>query len=83
MESLLRFPCDVEISGLGAHRCICGFEYLPGRFLRTYRTVTSESNQPHQVVAWSASFRLRNVMLAEQHPNARLHLRPERSNLTP
>src|SRR5580704_14972612 len=76
----LRFPLVVEVSGLGAHRCACGFEYQQSRFLRTYRTTTSESIPLHWTVAWAASVILK-LQRAKQHPAPHLHLKPQRGNV--
>src|SRR5580700_5471855 len=77
----LQFPSTMEVTGLGAPRCACGLELLDGRFFRSYRSKSSESNPRHGLVAWSTSVRLRR-RYAKQHPDSHLHLSPERSNLT-
>src|SRR5271155_1013894 len=78
----LQFPSTMEVMGLGAHRCVCRLELLDGRFFRSYRSKSSESNPRNGLVAWSTSVRPERRS-AKQHRGWHLHLSPERSNLTP
>lgn len=79
---LLRFPLEVEVSGLGAHRCACGFEYLQSRFFRSYRSNTSESNPLQRAVAWNTSCGRCAAAMAKQHLDPHLHPKPQRGNVT-
>src|SRR5580692_4407390 len=82
-EILLRFPCDVEDSGLGAHPCACGSQVPAGQILPKLQ------DQIQSVNSAASSCSLECIVspaFASTRPSsihAHLHLTPEQSNLTP